>query len=639
MDRNTIIGFLLIFAVLIGWQQYNKPIQEARKAEALRQDSLARVQDSLHNEELDAFRRQMPPEETEATDTSVAAAQQQAATTTESNEGHGMDAAYGPFAGAAEGIEKEQILENDQVRITFTNKGGRIKSVELLQYQRVVVGEKHEEHKEPLILMANPENRFSYALQVPTAGSGTVPTDALFFDGQLEGNTLTFRAYAGTGKYFEQKYTLPETGFDLQYELSWKGLEDIVSPSQDMLPLSWVNYLAKLEKSVRYEKTYSTIYYKPLDEDVEHLSYMKDDRQTSEAKPVEWVANTNQFFQSTLIGEEKAFSFGEFAISILPDGSDYIKKCETRLDIPFKEQQHFSMRWYIGPNDFDILQAHQRDLEYTVAYGSSILGTINRWIVRPIFNFLSSFVGSMGLAIFLLTLIVKLLLYPLAYKMLYQQSKMAALKPIIEKVKERFKDDAQQQQVETMKLYQEYGVNPLGGCLPTLLQMPIWIALYRFFPAAIEFRQKGFLWATDLSSYDVAFTLPFTIPAYGDHVSLFTLLWVATTILYTYYNSKHMDMSANPAMKYVQYFMPVMFLFFFNNYAAGLTVYLLFSNILNIAQTLITKNYIVDQEKIKRELEAAKAKPKKKGGFRERLQKAMEEQQRVAEQQKKKKKK
>ncbi|HHJ51514.1 MAG TPA: membrane protein insertase YidC, partial [Phaeodactylibacter sp.] len=321
-----------------------------------------------------------------------------------------------------------------------------------------------------------------------------------------------------------------------------------------------------------------------------------------------------------------------------PEKADYLKKCETRLDIPFKGKQDFSMNWYIGPNDFDILQAHQRDLEYTVAYGSSILGTINRWIIRPIFNFLSSFVGSMGLAIFLLTLIVKLTLYPLAYKMLYQQSKMAALKPVIEKVKERFKDDPQQQQVETMKLYQEYGVNPLGGCLPTLLQMPIWIALYRFFPAAIEFRQKGFLWATDLSSYDVAFALPFNIPAYGDHVSLFTLLWVITTIVYTYYNSKHMDMSANPAMKYVQYFMPVMFLFFFNNYAAGLTVYLLFSNILNIAQTVITKNYIVDQEKIKRELEAAKAKPKKKGGFRERLQKALEEQQRIAEQQKKKKK-
>ncbi len=636
MDRNTIIGFLLIFAVLIAWQQYNKPIQEARLAEARRQDSLAQLQqqDSLNSKELDAFRRQMPPEEAEAGDGSAT----EAAAATESNEGHGMDAAYGPFAGAAEGIEKEQVLENDQVRITFTNKGGRIKSVELLQYQRVVVDEKHKEHKEPLILMANPQNRFSYELQVPAAANKFIRTEDLFFEGQLEGRSLIFRAYADSAKYFEQKYTLPETGFDLQYELSWKGLEDIVSPSQDMLSLMWINYLPKLEKSVRYEKTYSTIYYKPLGEDVEHLSYMKDDRQTSEGRPVEWVAHSNQFFQSSLIGREEAFSFGEFAVMDLPEKADYLKKCETRLDIPFKGKQGFSMSWYIGPNDFDILQAHQRDLEYTVAYGSSILGTINRWIIRPIFNFLSSFVGSMGLAIFLLTLIVKLTLYPLAYKMLYQQSKMAALKPVIEKVKERFKDDPQQQQVETMKLYQEYGVNPLGGCLPTLLQMPIWIALYRFFPAAIEFRQKGFLWATDLSSYDVAFALPFNIPAYGEHVSLFTLLWVVTTILYTHYNTKHMDMSANPAMKYVQYLMPVMFLFFFNSYAAGLTVYLLFSNILNIAQTVITKNYIVDQEKIKRELEAAKAKPKKKGGFRERLQKALEEQQRIAEQQKKKKK-
>ncbi len=638
MDRNTIIGFLLIFAILIGWQQYNKPIQEARKAEALRQDSLARVQDSLVNTEADAFRRQMPPEEEQA-ENATSSGQSSSPSAVESNEGHGLDAAYGPFAAAAEGVERESVLENDQLRITFTNKGGRILSVELLGYKRVVVDEKHKEHKEPLFLMNNPQNRFFYELQVPAAGSRTVPTDGLFFEDKLEGNTLVYRAYVGNGKYLEQKYTLPEHGFDLQYELNWVGLEDVLSPSQEMLSLNWVNHLNKLEKSTRYEKTYSTVYYKPLGEDVEHLSYMKDDRQTSDGKPVEWVAHTNQFFQSTLMSEGEAFSSGEFAITNLPEDAEELKKCETRLEIPFKGKQGFSMSWYLGPNDFDILQAYQRDMEYTVAYGSSILGTINRWIIRPIFKFFSSLTGSMGLAIFLLTLLVKLMLYPLAYKMLYQQSKMAALKPIIEKVKERFKNDPQQQQMETMKLYQEYGVNPLGGCLPTLLQMPIWIALYRFFPAAIEFRQKGFLWATDLSSYDVAFTLPFTIPAYGDHVSLFTLLWVVTTIMYTYYNAKHMDMSANPAMKYVQYLMPVMFLFFFNNYAAGLTVYLFFSNVLNITQTLVTKNYIVNQEKIQRELEAAKAKPKKKGGFRERLQKAMEEQQRIAEQQKKKKKK
>lgn len=627
MDKNTVIGFLLIFAILIIWQQYNKPSPEVLEQQRI-QDSLMQ----LRQDSLAAFEFEHKGDTTSSTQADTTASQTHLP---KGNTTDALSAAYGPFAVAAQGEEQTFVLENDELRITFTNKGGSIRSVQLLNYQRVVVDEKHKEHKEPLFLLDDPKNRFTYVLQVPSSGMKNISTDALYFEGQTEGKTIVFRAYAGEG-YFEQKYTLAEHGFDLQYEVSWKGLENVLAPEQENLTLHWVNYLGKIEKSVRYEKTYSTVYYKLQGEDPEHLSYMKDDQESSEGRPIEWVAHTNQFFQSTLIGK-KIFPSGTFAITDLPEEAEDLKKCETTLDIPLKGEQGHAMQWYIGPNDFDLLASHQMDLEYTIAYGGSILGTINRWIIRPIFRFFSSWVGSMGLAIFLLTLIVKLSLYPLAYKMLYQQSKMAALKPQLEKLKERFKDEPQQQQAETMKLYQEYGVNPLGGCLPTLLQMPIWIALYRFFPAAIEFRQKSFLWASDLSSYDVAFALPFSIPAYGDHVSMFTILWAATTVVYTYYNSKHMDMSANPAMKYMQYLMPVMFLFFFNSYASGLTVYLLFSNVLNITQTIVTKKYIIDEEKIRKELEAAKAKPKKKGGFRDRLQKALEEQQRIAEEQKKRK--
>ncbi len=627
MDRNTIIGFLLIFAILIAWQQFNQPPAEVLEAEARTRDSLAQLErDGLNGLQENQKSDQLSPTEPK---------------NAEEQQPLDFDSlkllAYGPFASAVKGEEQTFVLENDALSVTFTSKGGRIQSVRLRNYQRVVVDEKHKEHKEPLFLLDDPKNRFAYEFQLPSVARGSIFSDELYFEPRLEGRSISFRVQLGPDAYFEQKYTLAEHGFDLDYELRWEGLEDLLAPSQENLSLSWINYLSRLEKSTNYEKTYSTVYYRPRGEEPLHLSFMKDDNETSEGKPVEWVAHTNQFFQSTLIGKE-AFPSGEFAVSVLPDEAEDMKKCETQLYVPFKGRSSFAMQWYIGPNDFDRLAAYGLDLEYTIAYGSSILGTINRWIIRPIFKFFSSWVGSMGLAIFLLTFIVKLLLYPLAYKMLYQQSKMAALKPQLEKIKERFKDEPQQQQAETMKLYQEYGVNPLGGCLPTLLQMPIWIALYRFFPAAIEFRQKSFLWATDLSSYDVAFTLPFAIPAYGDHVSLFTVLWAGTTVIYTYYNSKHMDMSSNPAMKYMQYLMPVMFLFFFNNYASGLTVYLLFSNLLNITQTIVTKNYIIDQDKIRRELEAAKAKPKKKGGFRERLQKALEEQQRLAEQQKKKKK-
>ncbi|MEO1437529.1 MAG: membrane protein insertase YidC, partial [Bacteroidota bacterium] len=258
----------------------------------------------------------------------------------------------------------------------------------------------------------------------------------------------------------------------------------------------------------------------------------------------------------------------------------------------------------------------------------SIFGWVNRHIVRPLFNFFAGFLPNYGLVILALTVLIKFALYPLTFRMLRSQAKMQALKPQIEKLKEKIGDDAQKMQVEQMKLYRETGANPLGGCMPMLLQMPVWIALYRFFPASIDFRQKSFLWADDLSSYDAIVTfgdIPLISSVLGNHLSLFTILWAVTTVIYTYYNSKHMDFSANPTMKYIQYFMPVMFLFFFNNYAAGLTCYLLFSNLFNIGQTIITKQFIINHDKIAQELEENKKKPKKKGGFQERMEKAMKE--------------
>jgi YidC/Oxa1 family membrane protein insertase len=236
-----------------------------------------------------------------------------------------------------------------------------------------------------------------------------------------------------------------------------------------------------------------------------------------------------------------------------------------------------------------------------------------------------------------MTLIVKIVVFPLGYKMLQSQAKMTALKPEIDKIKAKYKDDMQKQQMETMKIYNEFGVNPLGGCFPLLLQMPIWIALYRFFPATIEFRQESFLWATDLTSYDVFATLPFSIPMFGATVSLFAFLWMLSTLVFTYYSSKSMDFSSNPAMLYMQYLMPVMFWVMFNKTAAGLTVYMFFSNLLNIAQTILGKNFLFDTEKIRAKLELNKSKPKKQGGFRDRFESLMKEQQRIQQEKLKKK--
>ena len=228
-----------------------------------------------------------------------------------------------------------------------------------------------------------------------------------------------------------------------------------------------------------------------------------------------------------------------------------------------------------------------------------------------------------------MTLIVKLLVFPLAYKMLQSQAKMMALKPEIDKVKAKHKDDMQQQQVETMKMYNEFGVNPLGGCFPLLLQTPIWIALYRFFPATVNFRQESFLWASDLTSYDEFLRLPFNIPLFGDTLSLFAFLWVVSTIIFTYYNSKSTDFSANPAMLYMQYIMPFFFWFMFNKTAAGLTCYMFFSNLLNIGQTVLGRSILFDTEKIRASLELNKAKPKKQGGFQQKIADMMKERQKI----------
>ncbi|MFZ1585851.1 MAG: membrane protein insertase YidC, partial [Saprospiraceae bacterium] len=313
-----------------------------------------------------------------------------------------------------------------------------------------------------------------------------------------------------------------------------------------------------------------------------------------------------------------------------------LKKTEAIVSVPaeFSNGGAFKMKIYAGPNEFNRLRAYGNNLEDVIQFGSSILGSINKWVVRPIFNFLGTFFNNQGLVILLLTLLVKLVLWPLTYKMIYSQSKMSSLKPQLDKLKEKHKDDAQKIQMETMAMYREFGVNPLGGCLPMLLQMPIWFALYRFFPAAIEFRQESFLWATDLSSYDVFITFSGNVPLLGHHLSLFTVLWTITTLLYTWYNFKNIDTTstaANPALKYMQYIMPLIFMFFFNSFASGLTCYLVFSNIINIVQTIVTKNYMINSDKIQKELDDYKLKPKKKGGFSEKLGNMLKEQQKLAE--------
>ncbi len=638
MDRNTVTGLFLIFALFITWNYLTAPTQEELEAQKRAQDSIAALQNIDTTEgntiaDNGLIAENITPEETVESNDSVANLRR--------------IAEFGPFSAVADGTEETQVLENEVFKVTFTNKGGAIKEVLLKNYNKIEEDEKKKEIKLPLRLMEDEKDRFEYALPISSVAGGIVRTSDLYFElAEKTESSIVFRASAGQGRYFEQRFEITDPDkYVLDYSVKFEGLQGVIDQNAEGVQLHWLNYLDKLEKNTRYERMYSSTYYKEIDDSPTYCSLTGNDTEDTKDKPVKWVTHANQFFAASIIADE-SFQTGVMDVQVLEEDDPDLKRLETVVQLPFdhSRSEAFDMNLYLGPKEFSRLRAMGDNLEDVIPFGWSIFGTINRWVVRPVFDFLSRFIGNKGIVILLLTLIIKLCLYPLTYRMLYSQSKMGALKPQLESMRKKFKDDKQAQSAEQMKLYREFGVNPLGGCMPLVLQMPIWFALYRFFPAAIEFRQASFLWATDLSSYDVIARLPFEVPlGFGSHISLFTLLWAVTTLIYTYYNSKHMDMSAaNPAMRYMQYIMPVMFLGFFNSYASGLTAYLFFSNLINITQTLVTKNYIIDQEKIKRELEAYRKKPKKKGGFQARLEEALKEQQKIQAQKeaaKKKKKK
>ena len=632
MDKNNIIGMVLILLCLMAYLQLNKKTPEQIK-------EMKRIQDSIKMTEQGVD----PTVSKKIEEEGLTIPETTTATLSDSAQQIVLNEKLGIFAAAGSGTDEEHVLENDLIKVTFSNKGGKIKDVELKTYFKLLPDSTGTDIKSVLKLMEDQKNRFDYMF--PVKGIGKIKSGDLFFDAQKSGNSITFRANAGNGKYFEQKYSLSPDNYELDYDIQFVGLGDALNTEGNTIELQWINNLDKLEKSEYYERIYSSTYFKPADDDPSYCSCTSDGEEDADGEPVAWVSSSNQFFNSSLMTDGKPFASAFMTTKMLTDEDDDLKILNSKIQIPFQgtASESFAMKMYIGPNEYERLEVYGNELQEIIPFGRSVFGTINRWLIRPLFGLLSSFVGNMGIVILLLTCLVKLVLYPLTYKMLYSQSKMAALKPQLAKMKERLKDDQQAQQMESMKMYREYGVNPMGGCLPIFMQMPIWIALYRFFPASIEFRQQSFLWAPDLSSFDAFFNLPFEIPFMGSHLSLFTLLWAVTTVLYTYYNTKHMDFSGQPAaMKYMQYVMPIMFMGFFNSYASGLTAYLLFSNVFNIGQTLITKNFIIDQDKIKLELEENKKKPKKKSGFASRMEAMLEEQKKKAakaEAQAKKKKK
>jgi YidC/Oxa1 family membrane protein insertase len=600
---NTLIGMSLIFVLLMLWMQYSAPEPTTEQTQA----PVAEAQNVDPN----------------TANVATAPVTNNPVALSDSANLAQLSGKFGAFSAAGAGTEQEEILENEVMRVKFNTKGGRIKEVLLKKYDKINEVEGNDV-KTPVYLLEDAKNRFEYQIPVANVNGGMVNTSDLFFTAQKSGNSIAFRANAGNGNYFEQSYTLGKE-YEIDYKIGGNGLNNVLPAGQNFVKLNLINHLDKLEKNQTYERTMSTVYFKETTENADYCNCQKDDITSLEKKPVQWFSHTNQFFNTSLVAKDFAFTDFVGETKVQTDQDNDLKILKTTATIPLNNGSA-SMMLYSGPNEFDRLKAYKISLEDIIPYGSSILGTINRRLIHPVFSFLSGFIGNKGIVIILLTLLVKLLVYPLTYKMVHSQAKMAALKPQIDAIKKKHGDDQQAVSVDTMKLYSEWGVNPMGGCFPIFLQMPIWFALYRFFPSSIDFRQASFLWAKDLSSYDVFFKLPVMVPGFGNHISMFTLLWVVTTLWYTWYSMKQMDQAmANPAMKYMQYFMPVMFLFFFNTFAAGLTCYLVFSNILNIGQTVVTKKYLIDNDKIKLQLENNKKNPKKKADWRVKFDDAMAE--------------
>ncbi|MEE9439970.1 MAG: membrane protein insertase YidC [Saprospiraceae bacterium] len=620
MEKNHIFGFILLFTTLFVWTYISAPDKAELERQQYVKDSIVSARlalDSLNSNSVKDFAN---------TNTTVPAIEVSDSIKLLMNSG-----TFGPFAPASFGEEKDYILENDKLKVTFTNKGGRIKSAFLKEYTKAVEikgekGKKKEYNMVPVVLFDDERNKFNYHLPIANVPSGSVSTENLYFTVKQDDKSITFTANTSMGSSFSQTYKL-SGDYKLDYDLDFRGLGRILDAKSKTIALDWQNYLSSYEKNTKFESQYSAIYYKEYDDSVSDCGCMSDDKEELKDTKMDWVSHANQYFNTSLIATGEPFAAAVLE-SVLPENenADYMEKLSSNIEIPVSEE-HFEMAMYLGPNVYNNLKTFDVSLEDIIPFGSSIFGTINRYAIRPVFDFFSGWVGSLGLAIVIIIFLLKMLLYPLMYKMLHSQALMGALKPELAHLNDKYKDDAQKKQMETMKIYREFGVSPLGGCMPMMIQMPIWYALFRFFPASISFRQESFLWAEDLSSYDDFFHFATEIPFLGDHLSLFTILYSVSMLIYTYYNTKHMDMSANPAMKYMQYLMPVMFFGFFNSYASALTCYMFFSNVINIAQTVITKKFVFKDEKLLAELKVKKAKPKKKGGFQSKLQDALKQQQ------------
>lgn len=522
---------------------------------------------------------------------------------------------FGIFAKGASGVEESTILENELVKFTFTNHGGKINGVELKEFKT---------YSNELVTLINEDNN-EFDLLINSLGKQIDLTE-LYYTSSTEtvGDTtiLTYTLETGSGQSVKQVYKLPKNSYQLSYHLELNGLDQYIS--QESLVYRWYDQMMSQEKDVEMSRRNSTINYFTQAGDFDNLSEQSTSTEEEVIEEsIKWVSLKQRFFLSAIIAEN-SFSKGKFTTSINPADSSTVKTANVVLSIPVEHAKtgKANYTYFFGPNDYHLLKDVATDFENNLYLGWPPMKWINQLVIIPLFDLLGNFISNYGIIIIIMVLLIKLVLSPLSYKSYLSMAKMKVLKPELDEIKEKHGGDMSKAQQEQMKLYQKVGVSPLSGCIPMLLQMPILFAMFYFFPQSIELRGESFLWADDLSTYDSIMQLPFTIPFYGDHVSLFVLLMTLSTILYTWSNQQVSTIQG--PMKTFSYLMPLIFMFVLNSYPAALSFYYFISNIVTFGQQALIRRF-VDEDKIKVILEENRKKNvnKKKSKFQMRLEEAM----------------
>lgn len=604
-DVQSIIGFVLIFGILIFMFYQNQPTPEEIEAEKAKQEQVEAAKAS-ENSETETVINDVP--QLDLKDSTAVANYQ------------GKIGAFG-FTKPSNDIT---TFENEVLLLKISNKGGQIVEAKMKQFVTY--------DSVPVYLVK--DGNASFGLDFATSDNRMLNTQDLYFEPTMSNDNgnkvLSLKAKASNSQYLEYRYVIKPNDYLVDFTIKSKGLDNVISTSKPVT-LDWKLKGIRHSKSIEYENRYTRLTYNHEDGKISKLSEGSDDEETEE--DIKWISYRQHFFSSILAADEP-FKNGDLtSVNLVEEESrtfGFTKKYGSKLAVDLEGGElSKDLHWYFGPTDVDTLSKYEDlGLVDSIPFGWGIFGWINRYFFTPFYSLISSYFPY-GIAIVIMTILVRLAMSPVTYKSYLSQAKMKVLKPEITELGEKYKDNAMKKQQETMKLYGKAGVSPMSGCIPAVIQMPIFYALFMFFPTSFALRQKPFLWADDLSSFDTIYQFPegFSIPFYGDHVSLFPIL--ASIAIFFYMNmTTGQNMPTQPGMpnmKFIMYLMPFMMLFFFNNYASGLSLYYFVSNLITIGIMLVIKNVIIDNDKIHAQIQENKKKPKKENKFQKKMREMMEQ--------------